>query len=69
MEAVVSVHAMRELFKNVESEVVLLVDTSNAFNFFNRTSTPLNNIMFEVCPSFATILTNVYCTYVISFVY
>jgi len=51
---------MREIFENVESEAVLLVDASNALNSLNRNSALLN--MIELCPSFATILTKIYHT-------
>ena len=54
----VAIHAMKEIFDDAESEGALLVDASNAFNSLNRCSTHLN--MLELCPSFATILTNIY---------
>ena len=38
-----AVHAMREIFKNPESEAVLLVDATNAFNSINRMA-DLHNI-------------------------
>jgi len=49
---------MKQIFDDVEYERVLLVDASNTFNSLNRRSALLN--MFELCPSFATILTNIY---------
>jgi len=41
---------MKQIFDDVESEGVLLVDASNAFNSLNCRSALLN--MFELCPSF-----------------
>ena len=52
------VHTMRELFKNDDTEAVLLVDASNAFNNMNR-MVALHNI-HRLCPSIATILINTY---------
>lgn len=46
------------MFRTRDTEAVLLVDASNAFNSLNRT-TALQNIM-RLCPSFATILINTY---------
>ena len=54
----VAVHAMKESFDDAESEGALLVDATNAFNLLNHHSALLNT--FELCPSFATILTNIY---------
>ena len=51
-----TVHALRTIFEDEESEAVLLVDASNAFNSLNR-SNALHNIM-NVCPSLATIVIN-----------
>ena len=31
-----AIHAMHDIFKNNESEAVLLIDTENAFNSINR---------------------------------
>ena len=45
-----AVHALRTIFEDEESEAVLLVDASNAFN-------ALHNIM-SVCPSLATTVIN-----------
>ena len=50
-----TVHAVRTAF---ESEAVLLVDASNAFNFLNR-QVALHNIR-RLCPLLATILINTY---------
>ena len=51
-------HAMRELFENDESEAVLLVDATNAFNCLNRTTALLN--VRHLCPAFSTYLINTY---------
>ncbi len=53
-----AVHALRTIFEDEESEAVLLVDSSNAFNSLNR-SNALHNIM-NICPSLATIAINSY---------
>ena len=53
-----AVHAMKASFQNEDTEAVLLVDASNAFNSLNR-EVALHNIR-HLCPSLATILTNVY---------
>ncbi len=53
-----AVHAVRLAFHNVETEAVLLVDASNAFNALNRRTALLN--IQRICPSLATILINTY---------
>ena len=53
-----AVHAMRHIFEDAESEAVLLVDASNAFNSMNRNAA-LHNIHY-LCPPLAVILTNTY---------
>ena len=53
-----SVHAVRSLFERDETEAVLLVDASNAFNSLNRLSA-LHNIC-RLCPPLATVLINCY---------
>jgi len=61
-----AVHAMREAFNDDDSEGMLLIDVSNAFNSLNR-AVALHNIQ-RLCPSFSTILINTYrhpaCLYV-----
>ena len=54
----VAVHALRTFFEDEESEAVLLMNASNAFNSLNR-SNALHNIM-NVPPSLATIAINSY---------
>ena len=56
MEA--AVHAIKESFQNEETEAVLLVDASNAFNSLNREAA-LHNIRY-LCPSLSTIVINIY---------
>ena len=57
---------MREVFRNDDTEGILLTDATNAFNSLNRT-VALYNIQ-HLCPSFSTILINTYrspaCLYV-----
>jgi len=53
-----SIHAMRAVFDSSDTEAVLQVDASNAFNCLNRQAT-LRNISV-LCPSFARILINSY---------
>ena len=47
-----AIHAMRELFEHDNSDAVLLIDASNAFNSLNRAAA-LHNIRV-LCPSIAT---------------
>ena len=49
---------MRQIFDDTNSQVVLFVDASNAFNNLNR-QTVLHNILLN-CPSFAKVLINTY---------
>ncbi len=51
-------HAVQKCFHRDETEAVLLVDASNAFNSLNRDAA-LHNIRF-ICPSISTILINTY---------
>ena len=53
-----AVHAMRSSFDLDDTEGVLLVDASNAFNSLNR-AVALHNHR-HLCPSFAPILINTY---------
>ena len=53
-----AIHAMRELFEHDNSEAVLLIDASNAFNSLNRAAA-LHNIRV-LCPSIATYAINTY---------
>ena len=49
-----AVHAMREVFSDNETEGMLLVDATNAFNSLNR-AVASHNIQ-SLCPSFSTVL-------------
>ena len=53
-----TVHAVRSSFDLDNTEGVLLVDASNAFNSLNR-AVALHNIR-QLCPSFVLILINTY---------
>jgi hypothetical protein len=53
-----SIHAMRRMFEDEETEAVLLVDASNAFNALNRKAA-LHNIRYT-CPEISTFLQNIY---------
>ena len=53
-----AVHAMQKTFNKEESEAILLVDASNAFNALNR-STALENIK-QICPPIYQFLQNCY---------
>ena len=55
-----AVHAMRRIFHHPDTEGVLLVDATNAFNTINRQAA-LHNISI-ICPSIAQILINTYRT-------
>ena len=52
------VHATKEIFENVNTEAALLVDAKNAFNLLNRQTALIN--IHSLCPSIATVLTNIY---------
>jgi hypothetical protein len=53
-----AVHAMKEIISSDETEAVLLVDASNAFNTINRQAA-LHNIGI-ICPSLSRVLNNTY---------
>ena len=53
-----AVHAMRKIFLENETEAILQVDATNAFNSLNRQAT-FHNI-HRLCPPFATVLINTY---------
>ena len=53
-----AVHAMRELSNDPDTEAILLVDASNAFNLLNRKVALLN--ILRKCPSLAKVLVNTY---------
>ena len=53
-----AVHAMKRVFQNDETDAILLVDASNAFNNINRKVALLN--ILQLCPAIAVILVNCY---------
>ena len=53
-----AIHAMKEIYEHEDTEAVILVDASNAFNSLNR-SAALHNIQI-ICPQFSIILINTY---------
>ena len=53
-------HAMREIFEEDETDAVLFIDASNAFNSMNR-SALLHNIQY-LCPQMAIYVRNCYMT-------
>ena len=55
-----TVHVVRSLFNHADSDAILLVDASNAFNSLNC-SVALHNIQ-QLCPSLACVLINTYCS-------
>ena len=55
-----AVHPMTEIFKQDDTDALLLIDASNAFNALNR-EVLLHNIAY-VCPSVKTYIRNCYCT-------
>ena len=55
-----AIHAMQRTFVDPETEAILLVDASNAFNALNR-KVALHNIRIS-CPALYTILRNTYGT-------
>ena len=55
-----AIHAMHHIFKNNESEAVLLIDAENAFNSINRKAM-IHNISM-ICPIIATFIRTCYNT-------
>ena len=55
-----AVHSLRAIFESADSEGVLLVDATNAFNRLNR-QVALHNIQ-RLCPAISTVLSNTYRT-------
>ena len=57
-DAEAAIHSMKEIFDDKQTDVVILVDASIAFNSLNRNAA-LHNIQI-LCPQFSTILINTY---------
>ena len=55
-----SAHAMKEIFEEEETDAVLFIDASNAFNSLNRVAM-LHNLQY-LCPQMATYVKNCYGT-------
>ena len=53
-----TIHTMKDLFESEETDAVILVDASNAFNSLNQ-AVALHNIQYT-CPEFSIILNNTY---------
>ena len=53
-----AVHAMRQVYESQQTEAVILVDASNAFNSLNRNAA-LHNIQ-QLCPSLSKSIINTY---------
>ena len=53
-----AIHSVHDLFQHKDTEAVLLIDASNAFNSLNR-KVALHNVQFT-CPELSTILQNTY---------
>ena len=53
-----AVHTMKEIYSHDDTEAILLVDATNAFNVINRQAA-LHNIQV-LCPSISTVLNNTY---------
>ena len=53
-----AIHALNQIFEDPNTDAVLLVDASNAFNSLNR-ETALRNIQ-ALCPALSTVLINTY---------
>ena len=55
-----AIHALRDIFQDMDTDAVLLIDADNAFNRLNRT-VALHNVQYT-CPPLATIALNFYRT-------
>ena len=55
-----AIHVLRDIFQDMDTEAVLLIDADNAFNCLNRT-VALHNVQYT-CPPLATIALNFYRT-------
>ena len=53
-----AVHCIRQLYGDNNTEALLLVDATNAFNYLNREVALRNSL--HLCPSLGKVLTNVY---------
>ena len=53
-----AIHSMKIIFEQEDTEAVILIDASNAFNSLNR-QVALHNVQV-LCPNFSTVLINTY---------
>ena len=53
-----AIHALHDIYEDDDTEAILMVKTSNAFNRLNRKAA-LHNIE-KLCPALAVILNNTY---------
>jgi len=56
---------MREAFNDDDTEAMLLIDASNAFNSLNRVVALYNIQHLTMCTLFFTILINILCDYIV----
>ena len=59
-EAETAIHAMKDIFVDVDTNAVLLIDAEDAFISINR-KVVLHNLKF-ICPIIATYMINCYAT-------
>ena len=59
-----SIHAMRKIYDDEETEGILLIDASNAFNALNRRAA-LHNLQFT-CPELSDFVRDIYSTEAVS---
>ena len=52
------IHAMRCIFSDDDTDAILLIDATNAFNALNRKAALIN--IHALCPSLAVVATNIY---------
>ena len=61
-----AVHAMHHVFEDAETEGVILVDATNAFNCLNRQTARLN--IKHLCPALSKVLINTYREHIYLFI-
>ena len=53
-----AIHAMQTIFNDDNTDTILLIDATNAFNCMNRSATLRNT--YVICPAIATYVSNTY---------